>query len=85
MIEQTKEFESKNFNRMNEIVKENLLETRALNELYRDPFLQIDTIKKMSVDWHKKIKKFEVCLHKLLSIRDHLRLSNFQPNEYYES
>ena len=91
MIEQTKKFESKNFKCMNEIVKENLLvnvtpidvdkETRALNELHRDPLLQIDTIKKMSVDLHKKIQKLEVCLRKLVSIRDHLRSNNFQPND----
>jgi hypothetical protein len=91
MIEQTKDFESKNFKCMNEIVKENLLvhvtsldvekETQTLRELYRDPFLEIDSIEKMSVDLYKKIQKLEVCLHELLSIRAHLRSNNFQPND----
>ena len=69
MIERTQGFERNYFKCLDELVKKNLLfeeasidvnkETQTLNELYRDPRLKIETIKKMNAEINEKIRKVQ--------------------------
>jgi len=91
MIKRTQDFERNYFKCLDELVKKNLLfevasidvnkETQTLNELYRDPHLKIETIKKMNAEINEKIRKVQQRHNELISIRDHLKSNNFQPNE----
>jgi hypothetical protein len=91
MIERTQGFERNYFKCLDELVKKNLLfevasidvnkETQTLNELYRDPRLKIETIKKMNAEINEKIRKVQHRHSELISIRSHLNSNHFQPNE----
>ena len=69
MIDRTKDFERNYFKCFDDLVKKNLLfevasidvnkETQTLIELYRDPRLKIETLKKMNAEINEKIRKVQ--------------------------
>ena len=91
MIDKTKDFERYYFKCLNETLKKYLLievtsidvdeETQALNELFREPSLKIETIKKMDVQLNGNMRKVQECLNVLTSIRGHLNSNKFLPND----
>jgi hypothetical protein len=91
MIDQTKKYEEMFLKNLNESFKENFSsfekskplkdELNEIEELFRDPNLQIETIKDIQQKQEKSLNEFQLKLNEMTQINDDLKATNeFQPN-----
>jgi hypothetical protein len=91
MIDQTKKYEEMFLKNLNERFQVNFSsfeknkpledELNEIEELFRDPNLQIETIKEMHQKQEKSLNEFQLKLNEMTQINDDLKATNeFQPN-----
>jgi hypothetical protein len=91
MIDQTKKYEEMFLKNLNESFKENFSsfeknqsledELNEIEELFRDPNLQIETIQELHQKQEKSLNEFQFKLNEMTQINDDLKATNeFQPN-----
>jgi hypothetical protein len=91
MIDQTKKYEEMFLKNLNESFQVNFSsfekskplkdELNEIEELFRDPNLQIETIKEMHQKQEKSLNEFQLKLNEMTQINDDLKATNeFQPN-----
>jgi hypothetical protein len=91
MIDQTKKYEEMFLKNLNESFQVNFSsfekskpledELNEMEELFRDPNLQIETIQEMHQKQEKSLNEFQLKLNEMTQINDDLKATNeFQPN-----